>query len=79
MKVIGVKSIRILLEIFFFYQFYWSTPSFVKIFGLTSRTFVMGMVTLILMRNDFNYFNFYILKTMDHIVVGQINLSSSSP
>ena len=32
-KVFGVKSIRILVETFFFYQFCRSTPSFVKPLG----------------------------------------------
>ena len=36
-----------------------SPPSLVKPFGLTSGTFLRGSLSLILVRKNFNYFNFY--------------------
>ena len=66
----GVKSVRILVKIFFFNQFRESTFSFVKTFGLTSGIPPMrDIVGLVLMKKIFllfqllyNYYSTYCVE-----------------
>jgi len=62
MKVLGVKSIRILVEIFCFYKKNGSPLPLVKTLDLTSGSSVRGKVGLTLVKIVFNYFNFYIIN-----------------
>ena len=69
-RIFGVKNISFLVETFFFYQKIGLHPlslSFVKLFGLISETFVRGTVGLILVKKDFNYFNFYSILVEMHM------------
>ena len=55
----GEKSLSFWAEIFFLLSKNGIPSSFVKLFGLASGTSMRGMVALILVKNDFNYFSFY--------------------
>ena len=59
MKVLGVKSIRILVETFCFYKKNGSPLPLVKTLDLTSGSSVRGKVCLILVKIIFNCFKFY--------------------
>ena len=55
----GIVDLSILGGNFFLLSKNGTAPPFVKPLDLTSGIFVRGIVGLILVRNVFNYFNFY--------------------
>ena len=76
--MLGVKNIRILVEIFFFYQFCGYTLFFVKPLALQVGTSVRGTGGLILVRKNFSCFNFYSVNIDRYLKRGFFHQSSAS-